>query len=227
MVKCLNRKKEADPANGQRESISADWIYQQLNLPDTILDSGYSQFRGESEYAQGKGDGCVEPAEVYRYLFGHASEYVGIIKTLTGSLPSFVLDDFDAGTDRDKKIRDKTDRTILALKDILKSRGYLEGTDAYQEMLALGLFYFVYFPTQMQISYRKRLQPKSLEKLAKDAADSSLPDFASYFLKNGGLGVVDMAGDAKKEMTALEAIYAKNADCTERSKILYAVFLQA
>ncbi|MBI5299207.1 MAG: hypothetical protein HY877_02775 [Deltaproteobacteria bacterium] len=36
-----------------------------------------------------------------------------------------------------------------------------------------------------------------------------------------------MAGDAKKEMTALEAIYAKNADCTERSKILYAVFLQA
>lgn len=225
MVECLNRKNLHGDAIA--DSGSSIWVYEQLGVPDTELDSGYSVFSEETEHVYGKGDRCVEPAEVYEYLFKHTFDHFRTIKMLTGSLPSLVIDDFDAGTDRDAKFRMRIDKAISSLKMILKSKGYVEGTESFKDKLALGLFYYTYSPTQEGVHRRQMMFPQSLEGLSKKLHEAGLSEFAEYLMRAGGLGLIDMKGDDEKEVGALEALYEKNANCTERSKILFAVFSEA
>ncbi len=224
MTDCkINFTKETDPL--------AYGIYQDLletGASCSALDYGYNVTNYAGLYCPkkdarscviGKGDGVVEADEVKEYALDNYEQvkYRQIIEGRLGDPLPWVLDDLDPATTFDEEIREKVYAAIDKLREILKAQGSKEGSDEYNEKVAVGLFYLVSLPDADTI---KDAGLSTFLARAKDLDSIGLSNFAEYIRIEGGLRV---EGGLSEEYTALEALQNKKGECTELAKILFAV----
>lgn len=214
MKSCLDKGRQAPAAEvGAR---SAEQTYKGL------LSAGVSNAQMDIG-----GDGCVETQEVFEYLFSNAARFKDLVKTLTGRWPSWTINDFDPSTDFDVKIRGKINAAISVLKEIIEAKGVEKGSTEFKKLLSVGLFYFADFPEEIQIRTFQVFGGNALNDRARELDRLGLSEFKRYILRKGGLGLGVMASDSSEEVSAVEALRTRNANCSERSKILYAIFSMA
>jgi tetratricopeptide (TPR) repeat protein len=222
-----------EPVLGFDDKSEAFKIYQQLKkagVKDPDLDQGchtidYIQ-PGPNETLVGKADRRISTCEVYEYALDNYEKYREIAEGITGKPIPWTLDDHNPNTHFDEQIRTKVRGAITQLNKILISQKLIPGTEAYKEKLAVALFYFTAFPddpTKIQ-SYQARAE---LKKVSQELEQIGLKDFQEILFNKGGLGTLLMVEDSPFEADALEALQTKKGWCTERSKILYAVYKMA
>lgn len=180
------------------------------------------------------GDDVISPEEVFEYALGDYEKYRGIIEGVIQRPIPWVLDDLNPATTFDADIRKRVQETINCLKGILSKNGVKEGTEAYKENLAVGLFWFVTSPDKEAL--KKALEggykdektnarrQAVLGSMRAELESNGLGDFWGYLVRNGGLRV---EGDYSSEFTALEALERRQGECTEKSKILFGIFRMA
>ena len=179
----------------------------------------------------GARDGVVTSSEVFEYALNDYEKYRGIIEgTLHSPIP-WVLDDLDPMTAFDERIRIRVQSAIDQLKGILKNQGIEEGTEEHKEKMAVGLYYLAILPDTETIqrllsSPEYATLPTPLKKalLMNELTDLGLVEFGDYLKTNGGFRV---EGDNSEEYTALKALKEKQGECTEQSKILFALLRMA
>lgn len=168
--------------------------------------------------------GDLKACEVYDFVLDHYEKYPELAASLTGKPIPWTLDDLNPATAFDEGLRTRVKAAIAKLEQILLKQGHQPGTEAFQEKMAVGLFYFTYFPENPDHIQKNR---ESLLMTVRELRDTGLQDFETYLFQKGGFGVAEFQGDAPREATALEALSLKKGWCTERSKILFAVFRMA
>ncbi|PIR20108.1 MAG: hypothetical protein COV45_09050 [Deltaproteobacteria bacterium CG11_big_fil_rev_8_21_14_0_20_47_16] len=169
---------------------------------------------------KGSGDGVLESSEVLEYVLNNYEKYREIIEGQLNLKLPWVLDDLDPKTDFDTKIREQVQTAIDALDKILKAKGLVKGSAEYNEKLAVGLHWFVAMPV-----LKSPLDiPLVNQRIADEMKKDGLEDFTKYLQAKGGLRV---DGDYSREYSALDAIRFHQGECTEMSKILYAVLKMA
>ena len=170
---------------------------------------------------QGRGDGKVDAEEVYEYVFNNYEKYQELIKGVMGRPVPWTLDDMDPVTTFDAQTRQKVQAVIDELKRVLEGDGLKEGTDEYTKRMATGLFWFVIAPPHWMFLYGETFLERVQDKIDRD----SLGKFREYIKKTGGFF---LNGDRSlPEYSALEALRGGRGKCTEKSKILFAVFKMA
>lgn len=214
-----------------REDPKGQWTYEQLRqrgVSPSSLDQGchtidYSR-AGPNETLSGKGDGKIHTCEAYEYAFDRYEEYREIVEgVMSGPIP-WELDDHNPNTDFDEKIRAQVRKAVVELELLLFRGGLNRENTEFQEKMAVGLFYFTYFPDRpdaiQQNQEYLRFRTQELDR-------AGLAPFRDYLFQKGGLGIAFMLEDAAMEATALDALRMKKGYCTEESNILYAVYRMA
>lgn len=168
--------------------------------------------------------GDLKACEVYDFILDRYEKYPELAASLTGKPIPWTLDDLNPATSFDEKIRTQVKAAIAKLEQILLKQGMKPGSEEFQEKMAVGLFYFAYFPESPGQIQKQR---ESLTKTVQELREIGLQDFETYLFQKAGLGVSEFQGDAPHEATALESLSLKKGWCTERSKILFAVFRMA
>ena len=214
-------------------------VYQRLKEAgetDSSLDQGYHEIDyskpGPNEKLVGKGDGNITPPEIYERaldLFERSPQnekYRRIVEEFAGSPIPWLLDDFDPSTSFDASIRTKTSEAISKVRQVLESLNIKPEKDPYNyhEKMAVSLYYFVYFP-QDQGSLRENRA--DLLEGASDLATMGLGRFRDWLFEKGGLGLGYVTEDSLVEAPALKALQDRKGWCTEKSKVLYAVYRMA
>lgn len=206
-------------------------IYQRLRaagVPDSTLDTGVVDIDytrpGPNETVRGAGDGVLEEREVIGYALDHFERFPEIAGEITGRPIPWSLDDHDPTTTFDAEIRAKTQAAITTLDRLLRTQGVAPGTLLYRERLAVGLFYFAVFPDTTATIAADR--PGLLQRTA-ELQSLGLTAFQDALFRQGGLGTLLTYADAAEEATALETLRTKRGFCTERSKVVFAVFRMA
>lgn len=168
--------------------------------------------------------GDLKACEVYDFVLDRFEKYPELAARLTGKPIPWTLDDLNPATNFDEKIRTQVKAAIAKLEQILLKQGLKPGSEEFQEKLAVGLFHFAYFPEKQAYIQGHH---ESLAKTVHELGEIGLQDFETYLFQKGGMGVAEFQGDAPQEATALESLTLKKGWCTERSKILFAVFRMA
>jgi tetratricopeptide (TPR) repeat protein len=209
------------------ESSKAFAVYQQIKeakVKDEDLDQGvpftdYSQ-NGPALSYSGKGDGKLSEREVYEYVFNHYDQYQKTIEGMIGKPAGWILDDLDPKTEFDEKIRQRVSEASQDLVAALKAQGLNENSPEYREKLAVGLFYFVDFPSDPKKFKNKE---KELRTKTQELETLGLKSFRDRLFEMGGLGVSEIKFDGPHESSALSALKSKTGGITEKCKILFAV----
>lgn len=201
-------------------------LYEKLKedgVKDADLDTGYPQtdYVKKTRQTVHKGDHKIDGTEVLNYALEHYERYQLAIKETTGYIVPWSLDDLNPATDFDAKIRDKVSRAITAFKQILTEKGLKAGTNRYNELLGVSLLGFAWMspPNHVIMSIRTVVK-QELER-------EGLSEVFGYLERSGGLALAEMGKDCELEATALESLANVCGWCSEKSKILYAVFRAA
>ena len=208
-------------------------LAQEVSLAEMDVGEGAINYTGKtcpdgvSTCLIGAHDGVVTSSEVFEYALNDYEKYRGIIEgTLQSPIP-WVLNDLNSATSFDAEIRIRVQSAIDQLKEILKDQGIDEGTEEYKERMAVGIYYLAVLPDAKTIriflsSSEYATLPTSVKKMLemKELTDLGLEKFKDYLKINGGFYLIK--GNSE-EYTALEAIQKSRGECTENSKILFAL----
>jgi tetratricopeptide (TPR) repeat protein len=224
-----------------------------LGVTDSQLDRGCNVMKYQSATPQMvklfEGNKTNEACEIYEYALDqhyaftkfnnkgdyldpvNQAAYANIVKRFSKSAIPWSLDDNDPSTDFDKIIRDKIFNQIGIIKDILAQQNIQPDSEDYNEKLAIGLWALVCLPPfpVKELFNNLNLFPESHERKVKETISRSEQELKKNGLENywellsekGGMGLLN---DEGVEMTALEALSKSQGNCTELSKILFAVF---
>lgn len=166
----------------------------------------------------GESNGYDEAPEVLDFVLNNYEDYQHLIAGALNRPLSWSLDDLDPMTDFDAKIRKRVQDSIQKLEGIL---GGMEiSAEEYESRLAVGLYYLTATPKREWIAENLSL----FEERSKELTQIGLSEFKEYLKNNGGMRV---DGADSNEFTALEALKKGKGECTEKSKILYAVWRMA
>ena len=168
--------------------------------------------------------GEILPCEISEYVLDRYDKYPDLARKLIGGPIPWSLDDGDPNTSFDEDIRKRVKAAFNRLDPQLRLSGQSPNSPAYQEKLAVALFYFVDFPSNPEDAAKRQ---KSLLERTKELENIGLSDFQEYLFKYGGLETSAMTQDSEIEASALEALSTQRGFCTEKSKILYAVYKMA
>lgn len=152
-----------------------------------------------------------------------------MVQSFAGPIIPWVLDDFDPKTTDDQQINARIDDAVQRLDQILSRQGLKKDSPEYQERLAVGLFYFVYFPKPDTNTRERLLQ------VSKELQAVGLNEFKNFLFQKGGLenyilshnGVSAATTGQFTNRTGLEALRSRQGMCAENSEILFAVFRRA
>lgn len=167
---------------------------------------------------EGAGDDVITCEEIIDTAVNHAERYSDFLERLTGRKVPWLL----SGETKQKAEEAKT----IILRDIA-AQGLNSTSPEYKKLLAVGLYMFAQTPTNSELATVKKFHPSSLTKIAGRLEYLGLHTFQKWLVENGGLGLSTFPSDSHLEATAGEALSAKRGACTERSKILYALFKEA
>lgn len=162
----------------------------------------------------GDGNGVVSPNDILDFALNDYEKFRGEIEGVFKSPLTFVLNDNDPSTNLDEKVRERTDKTIVFLRELVggeKDKVFLE-----------GLFHLTAVPDSATISQHSDEFEKETSRLTKNG----LSKFRDYLRENGGFYLLK-GGDKSKEYSALKAIENQWGECSENSKILFAIFKRA
>ncbi len=178
---------------------------------------------GPNETHSGQGNGMLEACEIYEFALDRYDSYKEIVEGIAEGPVPWTLNEQGPPTVKGNEIRAKVQHAIAELKKILDKQQPPLDPQTYQEKMAVGLFYFVLFPSHPLLILNNKLQ---LLDFSKELADPNLGlnEFQDYLFYSSGLGNSETSGDAPLESTPLETIRTKTGWCTEWSKVLYAVF---
>lgn len=208
---------------GFNKDSSAARIYEVIHangVADQMLDRGYH----DGKKIVGRADKKLDDVEIYQFALDHYETYRDIIKSSFGRPIPWELDDFNPTTHFDETVRKKTQTAIDFLKSLLQEQKIKLGSDEYNLKLAIGLFYFVDSPAQRD----EVMQSLSFfNQRVSELNRVGLGGFKEYLIANGGLGTAMASGYTETEYTAIESIQLRRGKCSERSKILYAVYKMA
>ncbi len=228
-----------------------------LGIKDSVLNQGcptikYFEDGKTQRIIENPGDKILFPCEVYEFALDHYETYPELAESIAGRPIPWTLDDRDPATGFDEAIRAKVKKAIEVLDQLLKEGGFQPGSEEYQVGMLTGLFYFSSFPNQtlFNISKQKAQEAKKepdkseeeLDKLDKilqgqaeidqglKTMDQRMEKFKILELKNyhekeGGLYLLGVGYPG--ELTAIQALREGKGDCTEVSKILFAVLKSA
>ncbi|MEE8637492.1 MAG: hypothetical protein V3T21_00445, partial [Candidatus Margulisiibacteriota bacterium] len=209
------------------EKESPTWnLYQGLKkdgVKDSDLDQGYpkTDYVNKKRTTIGKNDRKIQKEEVLDYALERHERYRLAIKGTMGDVIPWGLDDLDPKTDFDHDLREKISAAITYFEEKITQAGHKKDKDRFKELLAVSLYTFA-------MASKKN---KSMIRFPKNVMDeltkAGLKDIISYIGKEGGLGLIDFKSDCELEATALEALKNNCSECTEMSKILYALFNMA
>lgn len=170
---------------------------------DKDLDAGYP----ETDYVKQTRiithqDQLIDETEVLNYALERYEQFQLEIEAVIGQpVPSSL----------DAKVSGQTNKTIAKFKQILTTEGLREGTDKYDELLALSLFAWASSKVIVSESVRQEL------------LSVGLSEVIDYLAEHGGLGLSAFRGDCRTEATASAALAKKCGACTEQSNILLGV----
>lgn len=207
---------------------SPTWnLYQELKrdgVKDPDMDQGYlkANYKNKKRFSVSKNDRKITEAEVLAYALEKHQKYQRPITESMGHEIPWGLDDLDPETIFDLKIREKISSAVKSFEEDLNLAGYVKGTDEYNELLAISLYAFAI--SSKRLGTTEIRIPKDAVKELKDAR---LENVVFYIVRNGGLGIADNANNCELEASALTALKESCGWCTEKSKILYAVFKMA
>jgi tetratricopeptide (TPR) repeat protein len=150
-----------------------------------------------------------------------------------GPIP-WALDDYDDKTSDDAELRAKIQTVIKTLDSLLKRKGHQSDQIPYQEGMGLGLMTYIGTPpggfkvlgSLLRLgSPEAQFFDRAVEKLKMEMTERGLASYWDELEKIGGIR--PNHGDYKRELSALEAIRANEAECTEHSKLLYSAYRMA
>lgn len=120
---------------------------------------------GASTCLLGAHDGKVTSSEIFEYALNNYEKYQKLIEGTIGSPLPWVLDDLDPATTFDADVRAKVQATIDKLKFTLTTlQGLKEGSEEYEEKLALGIFYLAMVPDKVRGCFLMMVANKFLPK---------------------------------------------------------------
>lgn len=199
----------------------------------TQLDQGYSLLNFSGKRCPKKsmrschvktGDGHIEAQEVIAYTLNRYGKYRNIIEGALGDPLPWVLDDLDPKTTFDAEIRARITATIRSLETLIQKLGFKKGTEDFKERMAVGLYMLVTVPDQYTMYRLDAAGQADISKLLDELNRLGLAAYRTDLQIKGGLRP---NSDLKNEYTALQALERGVGDCTEGSKILFAIFQMA
>jgi hypothetical protein len=206
-------------------------LYQKLKadgVSDADLDTGYLERDNAKKTRKtvNQGDQKIEEPEILNYALEHYERYQLAIKETTGYIVPWSLDDLDPSTDFDEEIRYRADRTISGVKQVLSAKGLKEGSDEYNELLAVSLFAFARAPKPKLESgiYTTAVIPKYI---SRELEKQGLKEVTDQLARHGGLARSMLKKDCAQEAPALTALAKRCGHCSEESYILYGLFKRA
>jgi hypothetical protein len=213
---------------GESEDGMATQVYHQLKdegVSDSEMDRGCQVVDfdrpGPNANRVGKKDGEIWPCETYSHAIENYETYRDIVEGIAQGPVPWTLNDRDAATTFDKDLRDR----IHQVRDLVRDRLAMEtNTSAYQEKLALALFFLTLFPKDQATIQDNR---DYLSTFSAELQAEGMGFFREYLFKSGGLGVLTWDTEFAAERSALEAYAINRGKCTERSKLLFAVLREA
>ena len=198
-------------------------LYQELSKTGVSceeLDVGYGVLNhtgkecatpSEKSCMRGIGDGVIEAADVFEYALNNYEKYQKSIESILGQQLSWSLDDLDRTNKFDQRIKWEIVSAISTLREILKKKNIMEGTETYKEKMALGLFYLTAIP----------IYGGHFGELDKHG----LSEYKKYVLTNDRFR---LSGDYDPdEYSAFEALTKRKGKCTEISNILFSIMKMA
>ena len=207
---------------------SPTWnLYQKLKedgTKDSDIDQGYlkANYVNKKRSPVGKNDCKITEEEVLDYALEKYQKYQPSIKEIMDYEIPWAMDDLDPETIFDLKIREQISSAIKTFEENLYFAEFEKGTDKYHELLAVSLYAFV--TSSKRLGATEIRIPKDTVKELKDAG---LESMIFYIVRNGGLGIAHTANNCELEANALTALKENCGWCTEKSKILYAIFKMA
>lgn len=160
-------------------------------------------------------DGAASVEEMFDFAFSQG-EYHRLLEGSLGRPIPWVI--------TDEKIQEKIAGSISELKKIITA-GNEEGGPEYKRLMAIGLYYFAYFPDAKHIA---ALDTDNLRDLSAELEREGLSGYMDNLKSHGGLGIYNFGSrDAPLEATATEALQNGYGLCTERSNILFALYSEA
>ena len=203
-------------------------LYQRLQ-DEGVTDSQLDQVYYETNYSDKERtpiqpDHVIQEHEVLDYALENSERFqLAIYETTDYEVP-WALDDLDLDTETnfDTRLAAGIRKTIFLVKQRISDAGYEEGTDRYNELLAVSLYTYV---------MAKKSQGRRIVMIPKDVkrelTDARLQSVLRLLSGMGGLGLATEPEDCEFEATALEALRNECGNCSERSKILYTIFKMA
>ncbi|MFA4971042.1 MAG: hypothetical protein WC683_00410 [bacterium] len=172
-------------------------------------------------------DGRVDCEEVMEAALSFGERYGDFFLKLTGRPVPWLLDDSDPTTSFDKEVRRNIDRAIAVAKKDLKAMGLAPGDAYYETYLGTALYCFAFMQEKDELRFTMRENRPAAARYLSVVEAIGLAGLAGHMAREGGLGLGREAADTKREATALGALKLRAGICTERSKILYAIFDRA
>ena len=163
-----------------------------------------------------RGDRIIQREEVLNYALNNYLKFQALLHQ-NGFPVVWSLDDLDPATTFDQEIRDKVTKAIDHFKTAIGKAGLRQNTPAFNEKLALALYYFTLNSPDRSL----------VQGTAKELKNAGLEEVILFLRNNGGLGLVDNIRDCAVEATALSALKQNCGGCSEDSSVLYAVFKMA
>lgn len=212
-------------------------LYQGLvaaGMPIREVDRGYSRTNYAGVHCPNRkarscvydaGNGKITPEEIWEFALNRHDKYRQLIEGVLDRPLPWVLDDLKPNTTFDADIRQQVSDAIQFLQSLIERQPIPKGTPNSQERLAVGLYYLVSMPRKQNLPRTTAL----FEEKTSELQAIGLSPFVDYLREHGGLRVdrgVDR-GVRRKEYSALEAMQIEEGDCSEKSKILFAVFAMA
>src|SRR3989339_221864 len=203
-------------------------------ITDDEMDLGWTENKNtethtNDSYSMQGTNGLLEANEIIEYALNNDQKYFTLLCDTFGEPPPWSLDDSNPTTIFDEKIRTKIQQAIDILNTQIIEAGIVPGTEDYKERMLVGLFYLANVPDQLYLRsfVNTLLLPDDMRRFLsmQELVDQKLDSYKQYLLANGGFGISD--GDNTEEYSALDAIANNIGNCTEKSKILFAILRMA
>jgi tetratricopeptide (TPR) repeat protein len=167
---------------------------------------------------KGRDDGKISPEEIWDAALLE-KKYRPALQKILGRPISWALEDGNAQDIFDLEQKRLALTAIHRIETLLQERGVKPGSAAFQERMAVALCFLVAIPEPKKLEAHHAELLELLKPL--DAMD--LGEWKKYLLEHGGMGPSEEKDEEWLEFSALEALKIKKGQCTELSKILYAV----
>jgi tetratricopeptide (TPR) repeat protein len=214
----------------------------------------YFQDGSFKRFFEGREDKKISSCEVYEFALDHYEQYPAIAEAIAEEALPWSLNDRNPATSEDEqKYRKQVQGAIAQLDQLLKKGGIQPGSEKYQEGMALGLFYFSAVPTPKQIQetseeitelqakpdksqqektelenkvWKLQYHKDNIKEIEEEMARVKVADFVKFHQEQGGF-YLHRPDRPIREYNALEALEVDSGECSELSKILFAVLKMA